>query len=409
MPRRINESAFFEDRNLGKKDLLKQKKSYHKDDMKEAKRLYRILMSLFPSMHSHQERTPRPFYSSSSKVREQLCIVKLRKGFNKATHMRFLEEYLPQNNKDDVKEKPSLFSSDEVNDNFIETYKQNMTSLHYKFIISPENPNVDCEALVKTLIKRMEQTTGYNFSWVGAVHTNTNHPHAHLLINGKDKNGKTVNMNNVFLTRTIREMSRQICTQMVGQRTKDEIEASIKRIPYSNRYTVIDKQIENKMYSIPNDDVYGFTVVPNDNVMLERLIHLESLGFAKRENTENRKFYLEKNWNEKLKNVGRYNSFLQARQELLFTASGELELFAKGHEQISGKITKLYKMNYEESWDNAVVVENKELKKAWFIPMYNEPSDKLLNADVNVSTKTEAGKPSKIHIDVTNWGIDKNI
>lgn len=39
-------------------------------------------------------------------------------------------------------------------------------------------------------------------------------------------------------------------------------------------------------------------------------------------------------------------------------------------------------MNYEDSWDNALVVENERLGKAWFVPLYREPSARLLGADV---------------------------
>lgn len=409
MPRRIKESAFFRSSNtVGKEDLLRQRKPYHKDDMREAKKLYRLLLSMIPYGNRRHERTYKPVFLPKSK--EQLCIIKLRKGFDKAKHLRFLEEYLPQNNKDEVIEKPKLFSNGEVDNVFVEGYKENMTDLHYKFIISPENPNVDCKALVKTLIKRMEQVTGYKFIWVGAVHTNTNHPHAHLLINGKDENGKTVEMNNIFLTRTIREMARQICTQMIGQRTNHEIEASMQKIPFANRYTFIDSEIENKMKVLPDEDSkYGFSVVPSDNLMYQRLCHLESIGFAKKEKEQSKKFYLEKGWNEKLKSAGRYSSFLKARQELLFTSSGDLELFTKESKLAAGTITKLYKMNYEESWDNALVLENRDSKRAWFIPLFNEPNEKLLNANAIVFFEEGKGNRSKIHIKVTEWGIDRNI
>lgn len=409
MPRRIKESAFFSEKNFSNKDLLKQRGLHKKDDMREAGRLYKILCSIFNSGSSinYSERHYRALHASRTK--EQLCVVKLRKGFDKAKHLRFLEEYLPQKNKSEVLEKPDLFSDSDFDDKFIEEYKENMTDLHYKFIISPENPKVDCKALTKTLIKRMEETTGYKFSWIAAVHTNTDHPHSHLLINGKDKNGRTVNMSNIFLTQTIREMTRQICTQMIGGRTQAEIEVAAKRLPFANRYCVIDRQIETlaNPLRIPAEHLesaFSFSVVPADNIMYQRLCHLETLGFAKKSEGASNKFYLEKNWNEKLKVAGRFSSFLKARQELLFTASGDLELFGKESGTASGKITKLYKMNYEESWDNAVVVENKELKKAWFVPLYNEPNDRLLGAKAEVSLRKTDGRPDRVHIDVKEWG-----
>lgn len=409
MPRRIKESAFFSEKNFSKKDLLKQRGLHKKDDMREAGRLYKILCSIFSSGSNtnYNEQHYRALHASRTK--EQFCVVKLRKGFDKAKHLRFLEEYLPQKNKDEVLEKPDLFSETDVDDKFIEEYKENMTDLHYKFIISPENPNVDCKALTKTLIKRMEEITGYKFSWIAAVHTNTDHPHSHLLINGKDKNGRAVNMSNVFLTQTIREMTRQICTQMIGGRTQAEIEAAAKRLPFANRYCVIDRQIETlaNPLRIPAEEYesrFSFSVVPADNIMYQRLCHLETLGFAKKTEGASNKFYLEKGWNEKLKSAGRFSSFLKARQELLFTASGNLEFFGKDSGTASGKITKLYKMNYEESWDNAVVLENKELKKAWFVPLYNEPNDRLLGAKAEVSFKKTDGRPARVHINVKEWG-----
>lgn len=414
MPRRIKESAFFSEKNFSKKDLLKQKGLYKKDDMREAKRLYKIFCSIFNSglNTDYNERHYKALHAS--KTKGQLCVVKLRKGFDKAKHLRFLEEYLPQKNKDEVLEKPDLFSDTDVDDKFIEEYKENMTDLHYKFIISPENPKVDCKALTKTLIKRMAEITGYKFSWIAAIHTNTAHPHSHLLINGKDKNGRTVNMNNVFLTQTIREMTRQICTQMIGGRTHAEIEASAKRLPFANRYCVIDRQIEtlaNPLW-LPSEELgsrFSFSVVPGDNIMYKRLCYLETLGFVKKAEGVSNKFYLEKDWNEKLKTAGRFSSFLKARQELLFTASGDLELFGKDSGTVSGKITKLYKMNYEESWDNAVVVENSEMKKAWFVPLYNEPNDRLLGTKAEVSLRKTDGRPARVHIDIKEWGRGNNI
>lgn len=157
MSRRIKESAFFSGNNFSKEDLLKQRGLYKKDDMREAKRLYKILCGIFNSgsTDNYSGRHYRALHAS--KTKEQLCVVKLRKGFNKAKHLRFLEDYLPQKNKSEVLEKPDLFSDTDVDDKFIEAYKENMTDLHYKFIISSENPTVDCKALTKTLIKRMEK------------------------------------------------------------------------------------------------------------------------------------------------------------------------------------------------------------------------------------------------------------
>ena len=40
--------------------------------------------------------------------RRQLCVAKMRIGYDKDSHMKFLKEYLTQQNKDDITEKPEF-------------------------------------------------------------------------------------------------------------------------------------------------------------------------------------------------------------------------------------------------------------------------------------------------------------
>lgn len=322
-----------------------------------------------------------------------------------AKHKRFLEEYLTQEKKNEVIEKPKLFSEEEAGDASVENYKNSMDSKHFKFIISPENSEVDCKVLAKTLVKRLEKITGYKFSWLAAVHTNTSHPHAHLLINGIDKNGKKVDcFRGTMLKHTIREMARQICTELKGERTQEEIEASKKKLPEASRYCMLDKEIERFCFISSSDENpdYPISVRPQNDVMYKRLCHLEKIGLAKKQNGETNLFNLEKDWSEKLHSAGRYSSYLKARNELLFTHGVDLKIFGNDNEVAAGIITKIYKMNYEESWDNAVVIENKDTKKAWFVPLYTEPDDRLQGAEVSCS-KSEKGGRMRPVVHVSKW------
>jgi hypothetical protein len=71
---------------------------------------------------------------------------------------------------------------------------------------------------------------------MAAVHTDTGHPHAHLLINGKDKGGKEAHFDKLFITQTIREMTRQLCTELIGKRTPEEIQEAMLQSHKSCRY-----------------------------------------------------------------------------------------------------------------------------------------------------------------------------
>ena len=410
--RTIKQSPFFANTSArdgnGWDNRPKYFKLSKKDDMKEARKLYKTFDYIFSLLDDKYEKEKyRAGGGGSFFTRLQNCVLKMRYGTELSKHKRFLEEYLTQEKKDEVIEKPKLFSEEDADDAFIESYIKNMDSKHFKFIISPENPEVDCKVLTKTLVKRLEKITGLKFSWIAAVHTNTNHPHSHLLINGTDRNGKKVDcFRGTMLKHTIREMAAQICTELKGERTQEEIEASKKKLPEANRYCILDKEIE--LYSFKNsassNPDYPESVRSQNAVMYKRLCHLEKIGLARRQGDEPDVFSLEKKWSEKLHSAGRYSSYLKARNELLFTHGVELKIFGNEKENVNGIITKIYRMNYEESWDNAMVIENKESKKAWFVPVYNEPDERLLGAEVSCS-KSEKGGRMRPVVNVEKWNV----
>ena len=194
----------------------------------EMRKLWRILNYLLYSSSAgkNKEKEIKAIESIKTISRKQNCVVKMKYGTETKNHLRFLKEYLPQEKKEQVKEKPELFDNSDKPD--IEKYKKEMVGRHYKFIISPENPEMDCKALAKTLVARLEVLTGHKFVWLAAVHTDTGHPHAHLLINGVDARGKKVEcFRGTLLKHTIREMAKQICTEIKGERRIEDIKLRI--------------------------------------------------------------------------------------------------------------------------------------------------------------------------------------
>ena len=80
---------------------------------------------------------------------------------------------MPQENKNEVLDKPRLFGTENSE------YESAKVPEHFKFIISPENQNVNLKVLASEFIRRVETMTGYKLLWQGAVHTDTAHRHAH--------------------------------------------------------------------------------------------------------------------------------------------------------------------------------------------------------------------------------------
>lgn len=62
----------------------------------------------------------------------------------------------------------------------------------HRMIMSPGLHGVDMMAYTRETMKHLERTRGYDLEWRGIVHSNTDHPHSHVLIMGTDRNGKIV-------------------------------------------------------------------------------------------------------------------------------------------------------------------------------------------------------------------------
>jgi hypothetical protein len=373
----------YDEKKAKPKDLLWQKRVYKKDDMREFFKLCKTLDGLCSAKKRAAYGGGGGRGGRGGGGALQNCVVKCRIGKDMAAHRKFLNEYMPQKNKDGVEEKPELFSAGVVGEEDFKRYEEKMAGRHFKFVISPENQRVDNEALARTLAKRMEAAAGRKFSWLAVVHKDTAHKHVHLLVNGADAEGEDLRFSRDFIKRGMREMARRICTEMVGARSRREVEAERSGLYKRRGYCRLDEELSAYERGIASEGGrWGGEVGETFDVVLRRrLERLVEMGLAERKAAGGpagrRAYLMEKGWRETLKAAGRYNSFLRARVEEGFS---KLELYGRNSGAVSGKVRRVYVMNDEENWNHAVVIEN--CGKAWYVPLYCEPERGLLGKEV---------------------------
>lgn len=193
---------------------------------------------------------------------KQPCMVKMFYTDSKKAHKEFLRNYMPQKNRKEVEDKPELFNEeyDEVPEEVILDYEENMDKRGFKFIISPESQKVPMKELVRQFVKNLENATGFKFTWLAVVHTNTEHIHSHLLINGIDKKtGKKIERFPPEIIKSVsREMASNICTALVGERSSEQIENSEKLTglgTQATRHTFIPELLKNGYIKIENKNI----------------------------------------------------------------------------------------------------------------------------------------------------------
>jgi len=159
---------------------------------------------------------------------------------------------------------------------------------HFRFIISPEGAErLDLKAFTQELVAHMEQDLGTRLEWVAGEHHDTDNPHVHLMIRGKDERGGDLVINREYISYGMRAQAMEVATRHLGPRLAEEIERSQKLALTANRLTALDLRLAsdaaNRVDGLvtPLQGQGGSLAAERQQVQtLARLQHLESLGLA---------------------------------------------------------------------------------------------------------------------------------
>jgi hypothetical protein len=95
-------------------------------------------------------------------------------------------------------DKPREFFSDEREKIQGREVKQDIDNLErskvvaHKLILSPGLQNIDMQKYTRDVLKDVGREKGLDLDWRAVIHKNTDHDHAHVIVFGKDKNGREV-------------------------------------------------------------------------------------------------------------------------------------------------------------------------------------------------------------------------
>ncbi len=344
-------------RDYDEKNKIKFERVIYDDDDAQLKRMLSNLLR-----NNYDFDSGRVFYSKYP--RNQRVTFKLHLGKSIQSHNKYINNYMIQSDKNEVDIKPVLFGTD------LDEYNEKIVKKHFKCIISPENQNVNLETLVRDFIKKIERITGYELCWQAAIHKDTNHKHAHVCINGIDRNGKDVYFQRDYIKKTFREMLSNSCTNMIGQRSEQEIRESRKNLYLSKRFTELDERLKNM-----DQDLFRIKKLPQE--LQNRILFLADLKLAEKLETDIYK--LKYNWEEVLTAGGRFNSYLDE-----YIKDNKIKLYSG--KSVSGKVIKVIDFDKEESWNDALIIQTEKDEKI-YVPVYQLMKEELENKDVFIKGK----------------------
>lgn len=119
---------------------------------------------------------------------------------------------------------------------------------HFRFIVSPEE-GVDLDDLrtyTRHLMNRMEADLGTRLDWVAVDHWNTDNPHTHLIVRGRDDTGKDLIIAGDYIAHGFRHRAAELATEWLGPRTELEIQQTLQREVEQERWTSLDHTLQRE-------------------------------------------------------------------------------------------------------------------------------------------------------------------
>jgi len=115
----------------------------------------------------------------------------------------------------------------------------------FKVIVSPEfGERLNLQDHKRQLIQCMEKDLKTRLEWVAAVHFNTEHPHVHIALRGKDQMGCALVIARDYIRSGIRSHAENLATKTLGARTELDAEEARQKEITQARYTSLDRVIQ---------------------------------------------------------------------------------------------------------------------------------------------------------------------
>ncbi|MEW3927706.1 relaxase/mobilization nuclease and DUF3363 domain-containing protein [Pseudomonas aeruginosa] len=118
----------------------------------------------------------------------------------------------------------------------------------FRFIVSPEDAEQldDLRTYTRHLMARMEADLGTRLEWVAVDHWNTDNPHTHVVLRGKDDTGKDLIISRDYIAEGMRRRASELATEWLGPRTELEMQQAMLREVEQERWTGLDRTLQRE-------------------------------------------------------------------------------------------------------------------------------------------------------------------
>ena len=214
---------------------------------------------------------------------------------------------------------------------------------HFKIIVSPEDGAQigDLNSYTREFMAQVERDLGTRLEWVATDHWDTDNPHIHILLRGKDEAGEDLVIAGEYIAHGMRHRAAELATRWLGPRTEREIRESMTREVEQERWTSLDRALQRSARGTILDLTDLSSSVRDREqraLLVGRLQHLGDLGLAERLAPD--RWQLSAEFEPLLRAMGERGDIIRRMQRALGGERRELATFDNSElpESITGRV-----------------------------------------------------------------------
>ncbi|RTT41014.1 DUF3363 domain-containing protein [Pseudomonas aeruginosa] len=206
---------------------------------------------------------------------------------------------------------------------------------HFRFIVAPEDGAEldDLRTYTRHLMGRMEADLGTRLDWVAVDHWNTDNPHTHIVLRGRDAAGNDLIIAGDYIAHGFRHRAAELATEWLGPRTELEIQRTMQHEVEQERWTSLDRTLKREA----SDDGQIHIERLNEPrlqrqrlLLIGRLQRLQRLGLA--DETQPGTWAVHVDAEKTLRGLGERGDIIRTLQRAMGGHPRELAVFEPGEE-----------------------------------------------------------------------------
>ena len=210
-----------------------------------------------------------------------------------------------------------------------------------RLMLAPESGTriEDLKDFTRATMAQMERDLGAPLDWVAVDHHNTDNPHVHVILRGRRRDGPDLIIPRDYATWGLRHAAREVATQMLGDRGRDDERLALERETRAERSTRLDQLLaaELKPGKTHRIQSIGRGLEPTLRAALRnRIRELARMGLGREEKRD--RFRLDHDWAVRLEEIGKGIDLRRRLGRELEPGQGRLKLYDRSMGRVAGPV-----------------------------------------------------------------------